>query len=374
MESPALVIIGNSTQGLGIIRSASSLGVKTFMINDKFFCSSKSSKFISNYKKLKKGTIHSLANSTSSSKLTETLLNLPASFPSTLLGINEDIINYIHVNSPDLSLKYNIPTNNYSRIFDKYRFNELLPKQNQIETRLIRDVNISTLNGEKYLIKSRIGNKFRNKYDRKAVFIKDINHGMKEDIANHFSNDELIVQELIDSEESVLSCCGFTVNGEVKGLFQYAKVRQHPDRFGTGTYLKSIFNGEIFEIAKLIWGNLNYTGISEIEFILDKNDKHYKVVEMNPRTWKSIDFATKCGQNLVEKFILYNQGKPYDSTLNFEKGKFWVDIFTDIIQMARERKIFRYDLGNMHECTWDRHDPMPFLTSIIFSPFVLLKI
>jgi len=102
------------------------------------------------------------------------------------------------------------------------------------------------------------------------------------------------------------SYCGFAINGEVINSFQYVKIRQHPYEYGTGTLLKSINNQEIFDQSVAIIKHFNYTGIFELEYILNGNSR-YHVIEMNPRTWKSIDFATSCVQNLCLAYYNYMQ-------------------------------------------------------------------
>ena len=119
MPKHSLVIVGNSTQGLGTIRSAVSLNLPVFVLNDVYFCSSRFSRYSGNYTKLPKGTIKNLADSSENIILTERLLNLPVSFPSPLFGINEDIINFFAHNQETLRKNYFIPDNDYHLIFDK---------------------------------------------------------------------------------------------------------------------------------------------------------------------------------------------------------------------------------------------------------------
>jgi predicted ATP-grasp superfamily ATP-dependent carboligase len=204
--------------------------------------------------------------------------------------------------------------------------------------------------------------------------MKDFNEKLKELIKVNFSDGELIIQQIIISSKPVTSVCGLSIEGRVAGFFQYEKLRQHPNQFGTGTYLKSIYNEELKNITEIILHKLKYTGIFEVEFIFDDEDKKYKAIEMNPRTWKSIGFATMCGQNLVEKYCNYVLGRQVNYSLEYKTDHYWVDIFTDIPQMFREKKLFSYSKKNLHECLWDKKDPLPFLSSFIFAPFYLFKI
>ena len=193
-------------------------------------------------------------------------------------------------------------------------------------------------------------------------------------IQENIGTENLIIQKIVDGNFPVQSVCAFSVKGDINGLFVYEKLRQHPDKFGTGTYLRSIESKNVLKIAQLILKNLDYTGISEIEFILDPTDNKFKVIEMNPRTWKSINFATQCGQNIVQKysdFVLNNKIEKGDF---YTTDKYWTDIFADISQMVREKKLYSYNLSNLYECTWEKNDPLPFIASILLLPFIAFKI
>ncbi len=95
---------------------------------------------------------------------------------------------------------------------------------------------------------------------------------------------------------------------------------------------------------------------------------------MNPRTWKSINFATQCNQNIVQKYIDFVLGKEVSGDNFYTTNKYWTDIFADISQMVSERKIFPYKFSDLYECTWEKKDPLPFIASIIFLPLIAFKI
>ena len=74
---------------------------------------------------------------------------------------------------------------------------------------------------------------------------------------------------------------------------------------------------------------LNYTGVSEIEFLFDPKDGKYKFIEMNARTWLWVSLARKCGIDFP--LIIYNylnkriNNFPQDYPENIK----WVHIWTD---------------------------------------------
>ena len=73
---PDTVIIGNHTQGLGILRSAAEIGSRVFVVNDKHISITRFSKYLYAYKRLPRGTLASLSNTTESALLLKSLLSL----------------------------------------------------------------------------------------------------------------------------------------------------------------------------------------------------------------------------------------------------------------------------------------------------------
>ena len=375
MSKSSLVILGNGTQGLGIVRSAGTSNLPIIQINDKYISAARFSKFINRYIKLKPNFLSKISFDTdSANELLEILLNLSVSYPSIILGTNEDLNRFIYNNKSILKEKYFIPENEYELIFDKFLFNDKLPKENQIETYIATEEVYSKFKKSNYLLKGRQGNRFKILTGKKAILLKDINGLYFKKISQDIGSENIVVQKVVEGNFPVQSVCTFSENGEIKGLFIYEKLRQHPDKFGTGTYLRSIQNDEVLKIAEGILNRVKYTGISEIEFIIDPNDNKFKVIEMNPRTWKSINFATQCNQNIVQKYIALVRGEDITKDNYYDLDQYWADIFADVSQMVRERKLFPYKLSNLYECTWERKDPLPFIASIILLPLIAFKI
>ena len=374
MNKSSLVILGNGTQGLGIVRSAGKSGIPIIQINDKYISAARFSKFITKYIKLTSNLLSKVNfEKNAAEELVKVLLELPVTHPSILLGTNEDINEFICSYKVKLSEKYFIPDNEYETIFDKYSFNQFLPEENKIETYLYSEDILRKVDSLGFVLKGRKGNKFKVVTGKKAIYLKDSQNESFLNIQNSIGIENLIIQKVVDGNFPVQSVCAFSVKGDIKGLFIYEKLRQHPDKFGTGTYLRSIENSEVLNIAKIILSKLEYTGISEIEFILDPLDNKFKVIEMNPRTWKSINFASQCGQNIIQKYIDFVINNKVEKDNNYMTEQYWTDIFADISQMIREKKLYSYNFNNLYECTWEKRDPLPFIASIFLLPFIAFK-
>jgi D-aspartate ligase len=294
-------------------------------------------------------------------------------YPSILFGVNEDIVTLIYRHASILKPKYFVPEVRFDKIYDKYSFNALLPDSAKICTRLCSEVDLESIaDPDRFILKGRQGNAFRQFTGEKAIPLARLKSLDRSRLFDHVGAGQILIQEIVATDRPVLSVCSFSVNGSTAGVFGYEKLRQHPNHFGTGTYLRSVRVTAVESLAAHILTSLDFTGISEIEFIYDCRTGTYKAIEMNPRTWKSVHFASQCGQNLVAQYLTYVGTGEARGSNQYACDRYWADLATDIPQMLRELRIRRYS-RRFFECTWDRSDPWPALVLWTLFPLMLLE-
>jgi predicted ATP-grasp superfamily ATP-dependent carboligase len=373
MRRPTTVVVGDHTQGLGIVRSAAVAGAAVWVVNDKYISLARFSRYLTGYKQLRRGTLSQLARTEYALHLREALLEISFDGPALLFGVNEDITWFIHRNRAVLRAKYFIPEVRFESIYDKFAFNTLLPEAVRLDTRSCSETDLDAVDQPQgFILKGRFANAFREITGQKAIRLSEIAPHEREVLFAKLPPDRVVLQKIVETSRPVVSVCSFSVNGQVAGHFGYEKLRQHPNRFGTGTYLRSTSVNEFMRVAKHILKRLEFTGISEIEFIHDPASDTYRVIEMNPRTWKSIHFATQCGQNLVARYLSYVANGRIESNNDYVKDRYWADMATDIPQMFRERKIWPYH-RDFCDCTWDRSDLLPALILWTLFPVIALE-
>lgn len=373
MRIPATVVIGDHTQGLGILRSAAAAGGKVWVVNDKTLSLARFSRYLSGYRRIPWGALSHLCQPHRSEQLLRELLTLPVEYPSLLFGVNEDITHFIYTHAMLLKEKYFIPDVRLDKIYDKYAFNSLLPCAARIDTRLCTETAIGNVaRPHRFILKGRQGNAFRWLTGEKAVRLDRLTQHHRSKLFRRLPPDQVIIQEIVETDRPVLSVCSFSVRGRISGVFHYEKLRQHPNQFGTGTYVRSTWVGSLMPLAADILKSLDFTGISEIEFIFDAKARNYKVIEMNPRAWKSVHFASQCGQNLVCRYLVYVATGRTSQDESYNRDQYWADLATDIPQMIRELKLGRYHRG-FFECTWDSSDRCPSLALWTLFPLIALE-
>jgi len=145
-------------------------------------------------------------------------------------------------------------------------------------------------------------------------------------------DEQIMIQELIPfcKDHKVISFTAFSVNGEIKTHWSGIKIHEHPINYGTATCAQSIFVQEILDISIPLLKTLNYTGVCEIEYLWDKRDNQYKLIEINPRTWLWVGLAKACGINYALMIYNFLNNKPIDFKQNYEIGTKWINYITNI--------------------------------------------
>ena len=234
------------------------------------------------------------------------------------------------------------------------------------------------------LIKGKNGLSFYKSTGKKAFLIND-KANLIEVLENKtgetpFSN--IYLQNLLPFEKNKpVSFTAFSVKGEIKSYWMGVKIREHPVNFGTATYSRSIHKPELIPLAEKLLKILAFTGVCEIEFLLDSRDNEYKLIEVNARTWLWVDMAIKSGINypLMVYNYLNNIGMDYPKT-NKEDLE-WIHYLTDIPYSLAGIARGHYTFGEIIKsylrlpkpAVFDSSDILPSFAEIALLPFLILK-
>ena len=373
-----VLILGNHTQGLGVIRSLRYSGYRVHMANDKHFCLSRFSRYLTRYHLLPRRTLSRVQQPSVGRFLVQKLLNIASdSHKVAIFCMDEDLIQFIYANRKALSNRFMIPENDIEGISDKYSFAKALDEIGLPgpKTMLLSKIREMQHVGDEtaFLYKGRSGIRLKNLLKSKCAEIKSSEdlERLRTAIKGKIREDDVLIQAKLKNNKKVLSCCGLAIGGDLRRVFQYVKLRQHPDEFGTGTFLRSIRDDRLTEMSIKIVEHFSYTGIFEIEFI-GNEDGPYNVLEMNPRTWKSINFATDCVQNLCRAYCDYVlKGRKPAKNFTYDVGKYWVDIGTDLPMLIKNKMLPDYWKCRSF-CVLSAKDPFPFLMELLLAPLIKL--
>jgi predicted ATP-grasp superfamily ATP-dependent carboligase len=102
-------------------------------------------------------------------------------------------------------------------------------------------------------------------------------------------------------------------DGAPRGVFTGRKLEQWPPDFGTSCLADARWDGGIADAGVKVLQALEYSGISEIEFVQDAATGQQLLLDVNTRAWKWIGLPVAAGVDLPLLAYRDATGAPYDS-------------------------------------------------------------
>jgi len=201
------------------------------------------------------------------------------------------------------------------------------------------------------ITKGRHGLSFYKAVRKKALLTNNPQELQKnlEVIEKNYPLNGSFTQELIpfDGTNKTISFTAFCINGEIKTHWTGVKLREHPLQFGTATFTKSIYVEACHKQSIPLLKALNYTGVCEVEYLLDPRDNAYKLIEINARTWLWVGLAKACGVDYAKMIYHYVHGMEYDYPERYEENRYWINpvtdtVFAGISILKGQLNIFKY--------------------------------
>ncbi|PLX05621.1 MAG: hypothetical protein C0594_06960 [Marinilabiliales bacterium] len=384
MEKTGAIIIEGHVQGLSNTRALGEKGVPVYVV-DTENCIARYSKYCRKFFKCpeykSKEFIKFLIDLANREKINNWLL-----YPS-----NDHAVFNLAKNKALLSKFYTVITPDV-KIIDNIYNKEMLIKSAYKSDVPVPDSwfpqNYKSIQYQSYkyplLVKGKFGLNFYKTTGKKAFLCKDENELEKtiSAICEVVKVDDLIIQNLLNyGTNKTISLGAFCIDGEMHAHWIGEKVREHPYSFGTSTFSRSITNETIYEQSKKLLKKLNYSGICEVEFLLDESDQRYKLIEINARTWLWVELAKTSGINLAwiayEYFVKGEQRKHN----SYQSGKEWMHYITDIPFSFFGIIKRKYSLGNIvrsfmklpSPAVFQWKDIVPFFAELFLLPLLIIK-
>lgn len=108
-----------------------------------------------------------------------------------------------------------------------------------------------------------------------------------------FDCSNLLVQEYIPG-----TGCGFFATyqkGACKRVFMHTRVREYPASGGVSTCAESFYDSKLERYGRRMLDALDWHGVAMVEFRRDSRDGEYKLMEVNPKFWGSVDLPLAAG-------------------------------------------------------------------------------
>jgi predicted ATP-grasp superfamily ATP-dependent carboligase len=234
------------------------------------------------------------------------------------------------------------------------------------------------------LVKGKFGLNFYKKTGKKAFMAnnKDELNTILAELKTQIDINELFIQELLPYKiNKTVSYTAFCIDGEIKSHWTGIKLREHPINFGTATYCQSIENEHLVSYSKELLREINYTGVCEVEYLLDSRDNTFKLIEINARTWLWVGLAKQCGINYAP--MIYNYVNNIENTyfFKYDIDKKWMHYLTDIpfsiTGLLKGYYSFFKILSSYskfpHPAVFRWRDILPFFAELLLIPLHLRK-
>jgi D-aspartate ligase len=327
------VIIEGHIQGLSNTRSLGEAGIPVYVV-DKTNCIARYSKYCRKYFRCPDYNTDEFA---------EFLLNLAVSENINgwvLIPSNDHAVYTISKHKVRLEIYYKIITPGLDiieNIYDKSRLLKIardinIPVPKTIYLRSPDDEQIKEINYP-VLTKGKNGLSFYRAIGEKALLAEtenELRNNLRK-IQGMYNVDGTFTQELIplNGNNNTVSFTAFCVDGEIKTYWMGEKIREHPVRFGTATFARSVYVEECYKQSGPLLRALNYTGVCEVEYLLDPRDNKYKLIEINARTWLWVGLAKVCGIDYAKMIYEFVNTKIIEYPTTYEKDKYWINPLTD---------------------------------------------
>ena len=379
-----VILLGNHIQGLGVARICRRAGMRVILYNEDRFCVTRFS-----------NTCDQFIRFDGDTDLLAKLLGLGISRQTALLmPTNDRFVGFLAQHYQVLGRKYqlSIPSPEITDIcFNKIKTYTVaremgipipeshFPKSEEEIRELGAQLEYPVI------IKPAVMYKFYSQL-KKKVFLC---HNAEELLENYRAAtrviipDEIIVQEFLPGGPTQLYSFGSFCDGEkVWGSFVANRIRQKPMDFGVSTtFAKTVVNPRISELATQFLTGIQYFGVSEVEFMYDEELNDFKLIEINPRTWKWHTIANRIGINVVGMLLDYVNGKPLTEQHNEQADIGWTERLTDTYVMLTEAAKGRFSYHDYQQtrelekefACFSWRDPLPGIMYIVMSPYLLFK-
>jgi predicted ATP-grasp superfamily ATP-dependent carboligase len=130
---------------------------------------------------------------------------------------------------------------------------------------------------------------------RYAHSLTELNHVLSTDLTSKSreQDGEFLVQEFIPGYG-----CGFFATyqyGVCKRIFMHRRVREFPAAGGVSSCAESFYDPKLEMYGRRMLDALGWHGVAMVEFRRDARDEDYKLMEINPKFWGSLDLALAGG-------------------------------------------------------------------------------
>jgi predicted ATP-grasp superfamily ATP-dependent carboligase len=134
-------------------------------------------------------------------------------------------------------------------------------------------------------------------------------------------------------------------HGQPKAIFGHRRIHEYPVTGGPSTMAQSVFDSEMNDIGVRLLGELKWHGVAMVEFKKDHRDGSFKLIEINPKFWGSLDLSIACGIDFPYLACMLGMGYEFKEFSNYRQKLYFRWIFPDMMYAISTGNISEYFLN-----------------------------
>jgi predicted ATP-grasp superfamily ATP-dependent carboligase len=112
--------------------------------------------------------------------------------------------------------------------------------------------------------------------------------------------------------------------GICKKIFMHERIRENPISGGFSTCARSYYDIKLLESGKKILDGLHWHGQAMVEFKKDDTDGEYKLIEINPKFWGSLELCLSSGMNFPLYLCEMAEGKQLEYSEQYNRNRIFL--------------------------------------------------
>ncbi|TAL62899.1 MAG: carboxylate--amine ligase [Bacteroidetes bacterium] len=129
-----------------------------------------------------------------------------------------------------------------------------------------------------------------------------------------------IIQEYVEGDG--YGFFAYYEEGICKNCFMHKRIREYPATGGASVCAEGIYDEQLMEHGKKILDHLKWNGVAMVEFKKDSKDGSYKLMEINPKFWGSLELALASGVNFPLCLVKNVKGENIGQQEEYKKIRF----------------------------------------------------
>lgn len=109
-------------------------------------------------------------------------------------------------------------------------------------------------------------------------------------------------------------------NSNPVASFVHERIYEYPVLGGPSTNRISIKDKKLVDLSIMLLQKLSWVGVAMVEWKKDLNDNSYKLIEVNPRFWGSLELAVRSGVNFPKIYADLSENKKIKETNQYKTG------------------------------------------------------